>query len=76
MWVFVNGKLAVDLGGLHPRMTGTIVLDDSAAMLGLEKGKNYGLDLFHAERHTDKSTFRIDTNLTFVDCGTVESGPK
>jgi len=30
--------------------------------------------LFHAERHTTASTFRIDTNLSFVDCGTVLPG--
>ena len=76
VWVFVNGKLAVDLGGLHPRMLGTVILDDAATELGLEKGKIYGLDLFHAERHTDKSTFRIDTNLTFVNCGSTEVIPK
>ncbi len=77
VWVFINGKMAVDLGGLHPRMLGTIDLEASATMLGLQKGNVYSLDLFHAERHTDKSTFRIDTNLSFVNCGTVEeTGPK
>ena len=35
------------------------------------KGTIYPLDLFHAERHTTSSTFRIDTNLSFTDCGTV-----
>jgi hypothetical protein len=29
------------------------------------------MDLFHAERHTDASRFRIDTNFSFVDCGKV-----
>ena len=76
VWVFINGKMAVDLGGLHPRLTGMVSLDASATMLGLQKGTVYSLDLFHAERHTDKSTFRIDTNLSFVNCGTVETGPK
>ena len=76
VWVFINGKLAVDLGGLHPRMLGSVKLDDAATMLGLQKGSVYPLDLFHAERHTDKSTFRIDTNLSFVNCGTVETAPK
>jgi fibro-slime domain-containing protein len=71
VWVFINNKLAVDLGGLHPMQLRNIDLDQSAATLGIKTGVIYPLDLFHAERHTDASTFRIDTNLSFVDCGTV-----
>ena len=40
-------------------------------MLGITKGKIYSLDLFHAERHSTASNFRIDTNLQFVDCGII-----
>jgi fibro-slime domain-containing protein len=71
VWVFVNRRLAVDLGGLHPKELGYIDLDTSAEALGITKGQVYELDLFHAERHTPESTFRIDTNLSFVNCGTV-----
>jgi fibro-slime domain-containing protein len=71
LWVFVNGKLAMDLGGLHPQVSGTITLDQSAAMLGISKGNIYPLELFHAERHSNQSHFRVDTNLVFVDCGTI-----
>ncbi|HXK19424.1 MAG TPA: fibro-slime domain-containing protein [Polyangiaceae bacterium] len=71
VWVFINGKLAVDVGGLHPMQQRTVVLDMAAGMLGITQGTIYHLDLFHAERHTTASTFRIDTNLSFVDCGTV-----
>lgn len=75
VWVFVGGKLAVDLGGLHSMKRRTIDLDKDGAGLGLTIGGVYSLDLFHAERHTDASTFRIDTNLTFVDCGKVPPPP-
>jgi fibro-slime domain-containing protein len=71
VWVFVNGKLAIDLGGLHPPESNTLSLDDSAASLGIQPGNDYSLDLFHAERHSASSNFRVDTTLAFTNCGTV-----
>lgn len=71
LWVFINGHLAVDLGGLHPSASGTVALDDSAAKLGISPGNNYAMDLFHAERHTTASNFRVDTNFVFVNCGVI-----
>jgi fibro-slime domain-containing protein len=71
VWVFMNGKLGIDLGGLHPMARGTINLDQRAGMLGLSKGNKYRLEIFHAERHTTASTFRVDTNLAFTNCGTI-----
>jgi fibro-slime domain-containing protein len=71
LWVFINGKLAMDLGGLHPKASGNIDLDQSAAALQITTGMTYALDLFHAERHSQASNFRVDTNFTFVDCGRV-----
>ena len=71
MWAFINGHLAIDLGGLHPQQTDTLVLDDHAAELGLVKGNVYPLELFHAERHSTGSHFRIDSTLSLVDCGSV-----
>jgi fibro-slime domain-containing protein len=71
LWVFINNKLAMDLGGLHPEATDTVDLDVAAAMLGIAKGNVYPMDLFHAERHTDASNFHIETDFAFVDCGTI-----
>lgn len=77
VWVFINGKLALDLGGLHPTERGDVDLDAQAEALGLTRGEIYPLDLFHAERHRTASRFRIDTNLAFVDCGSVPpDGPE
>jgi fibro-slime domain-containing protein len=72
VWVFINGKLAVDLGGVHERQGSQIALDASAATLDITRSNIYSLDLFQADRHTAFSTFRILTNLAFVNCGYLE----
>jgi fibro-slime domain-containing protein len=69
LWVFVNGKLALDLGGLHQQASGTIEMDSMASDLGLAKRQTYDLELFQAERHTFDSDFRVDTNFDFANCG-------
>ncbi|HWZ90555.1 MAG TPA: fibro-slime domain-containing protein [Polyangiaceae bacterium] len=71
LWVFINHKLAIDLGGLHPQASDMVSLDAAAKTLGITVGNAYDLDLFHAERHTTASDFRVDTNLEFTNCGTV-----
>jgi fibro-slime domain-containing protein len=68
LWVFINDRLAIDLGGLHPEQTDTLDVDARAAELGLVVGQTYPLDLFHAERHTDASNFRIQSSLNFSNC--------
>lgn len=76
VWVFINNKLAVDLGGLHPSASKTILLDEIANDLGISVGNNYNLDLFHAERHSNQSNFRLDTDLSFNNCGVIIPEPK
>ncbi|MEM7624277.1 MAG: fibro-slime domain-containing protein [Planctomycetota bacterium] len=63
VWVFINGKLAVDIGGVHGQSSGEVNLDEQAAALGLEPDGVYELVLFFAERHTTQSNFRIETTL-------------
>jgi fibro-slime domain-containing protein len=65
LWLFINHKLAIDLGGLHPSLTGTVDLDAMAAQLGITIGGTYPMDIFHAERHTGASNFHIETS---IDC--------
>ncbi len=71
LWVFIAGKLAVDLGGTHPAASGSVSLDS----LGLTVGTEYPLDLFNAERHPTGSHFHADTNLSFTSCGQVLPDP-
>ena len=67
VWVFVNGHLAIDLGGVHEAETGSIDLDQKAGELGITAGKTYRMDIFQAERHVIYSTFHIETTLACVD---------
>ena len=57
VWVFINNKLAVDLGGVHGRANGSVDLSDTgiATSLGLTVGGTYEAVVFHAERHTTRS---------------------
>ena len=59
LWVFINGELAIDLGGVHSAVSGSVNLDT----LGLTAGNDYSFDLFFAERHTTQSNFRIETSI-------------
>ncbi len=58
----MDGKLAVDLGGAHSAQTKSVDLDS----LGLTVGKTYPLDGFFAERHTNQSNFKMQTNLPLI----------
>ena len=63
VWVFVNGKLALDLGGLHPQRSGSFTITAAvAATLGLTDKQLYEVALFHAERHSTGSNFKLTLN--------------
>ena len=60
VWVFINGKLAVDLGGLHSKLGGSITLDAAhATQLNLTIGGMYEIAVFQAERHTSASNYKL-----------------
>ncbi len=60
VWVYIDGKLVIDLGGLHPRREQFL---DLSRLDWLVDGRVYTLDIFHAERRTSGSNFRIETTL-------------
>ena len=65
VWVFVNDRLALDLGGVHGAESASIDFDAMAQALGISAGNTYPIAVFHAERHTTESHFRM---VTTIDC--------
>jgi fibro-slime domain-containing protein len=63
MWVFINRRLAIDLGGLHRPRSSSVEIDQIAGTHGLVLGQEYPLHFFFAERHTFESNFTIETSI-------------
>ena len=65
LWVFVDDKLFLDLGGVHPAANGSFTSGDLIAA-GLLEDTVYDISIFFAERHTTQSNFQITTSFSFV----------
>lgn len=63
VWVFINGKLALDLGGIHEPRSGSFRTKDIEHSHDLEVGRTYRFDLFFAERHVVQSNLLLTTNI-------------
>ena len=61
IWVFINNKLAVDLGGTHLSTPGYVDLD--FFMKDAKVDAIYDIDVFFCDRRTTMSNMRISTNI-------------
>ena len=66
VWVFINRKLAIDLGGIHSAESQTVDLDAQSTRFGLAKGEIYPMHIFFAERHVIASDFVVETTLSQI----------
>src|SRR5690606_20938804 len=62
VWVFVNKKLAVDIGGVHNPITRSVTLNaatNTNLALGLAMNQVYEITVFQAERHVTGSQYQL-----------------
>ena len=59
VWVFIDNKLVVDIGGQHKKVKKSVNLDK----LGLEEDSTYNFHIFYAERKREASNFMMKTSI-------------
>jgi fibro-slime domain-containing protein len=61
IWVFIDNKLAVDVGGSHMPAPGYVDLDKF--LTNAKQGESYEIDIYYCNRRTPKTSFQITTNM-------------
>jgi fibro-slime domain-containing protein len=71
VWVYIDNKLQIDLGGLHTPKADTIDLDQ----LNLTAGKTYNWDFYYCERQPCGSSLKVKTSIYFKQQRALEAVP-
>jgi fibro-slime domain-containing protein len=69
VWVYVDGKLVMDLGGINPGVKQYLDVD---RIPGLSDGAQHHVEFFYAQRQESTAMFRLRTNLDLGE-GTTET---
>ncbi|MBD9243107.1 MAG: fibro-slime domain-containing protein, partial [Clostridiales bacterium] len=69
VYMYINGVLALDLGGAHGICTKRVNLKDVAQKCHLTEGEVATFTFFYMERNSDASNFKIETNMELVKRG-------
>jgi len=89
IWVFINDKLVIDLGGTHMPAPGYVDLDSIGGRIWnnslgrltgggkdtLIEGESYPIDIFFCERLATQSNVRVSTNMYITQKTTFYSKP-
>ncbi len=63
VYLFINNKLVLDMGGGHSCAKVEVRLNPLAESLGLIDGEEYSFHFFYMERHSEAANLAIDTNM-------------
>lgn len=63
VYLYINGKRVLDLGGAHAIAKGGVYLNTVTEACGLVEGETANFDFFYMERHGSASNFSIETNI-------------
>jgi len=67
VYLFVDGRLVLDIGSAHSITKTKIKLNDYATILGLMEGETYDFNFYYMERHGVGANMRICTNIRVTD---------
>ena len=73
VWVYINNRLVVDIGGVHERVEGAVDLDtigQNDPTLALKEGREYPFHIFYAERNASESNFKMRTSINLQKLNT------
>lgn len=71
VWVFINNRLALDLGGLQNNGSGQVNLDLQKDALKISTDNYYNFDFFFCERQTTGSHLQVSTSIDIIPPPTV-----